>query len=110
MFRAVVRMKRPPKKGARNVPSELNACVRLSRLDAVSGFPKTVTYGLAATCRQVIPAANTIRAPRNNGYDGTLAAGTNKNAPKPITNKPPTIERWDPIQSVTLAGGIEARQ
>src|SRR3979411_688014 len=90
---AELRMSRLPKKGARNVPRELNACVRFRRLDAVSGLPSTVTYGFAATCRHVIPAARTISANRNNGYDGTLAAGTNRNDPNPMASSPTTIAR-----------------
>src|SRR5580700_4295399 len=91
---AALRMNRLPKNGARKVPSELNACVKLRRLDAVAGLPNTVTYGFAATCRHVIPAASTISANRNNGYEGTLAAGTKRNAPAPMVSRPATIDRW----------------
>jgi exodeoxyribonuclease VII small subunit len=66
------------------VPSELNACVRFKRLDAVSGGPRTATYGFAATCSAVMPAASTISAPRKSGNDGTLAAGMKRSAPTPI--------------------------
>jgi hypothetical protein len=48
----------------------------LSRLDAVSGFPRTETYGLAATCKQVIPAARTISAPRNSGVGSARQMAT----------------------------------
>ena len=41
------------------VPKELKACVIVNRLEAVSGFPKMVTYGLAATCNKVMPEAKT---------------------------------------------------
>src|SRR4051794_12273828 len=71
----VPRMTRAPTHGKTAVPSELNACVRFNRLEAVCGFPKTATYGFAATCRIVIPVASTINAVRKNGKDGTLAAG-----------------------------------
>ncbi len=81
----------PPREGAIVVPSELKACARFRRLDAVSGGPSTATYGLAATCKAVIPAARTINAPRNSGYDGALAAGMNNRAPKPMVHKPATI-------------------
>ena len=47
------------------VPKELNACVMFKRLDAVSGLPKIATYGLAATCKMVIPEANTNNANKN---------------------------------------------
>ena len=73
------------------VPSELNACVKFSLLDAVSGGPNTDTYAFAATCNAVIPAANTINAPKNNANDGALAAGMNRNAPRPMVTNPATI-------------------
>src|SRR6476620_10855070 len=81
----------PPRYGPMVVPKELKACARFSLLEAVSGGPNTETYTFAATCNAVIPAANTINAPRNSGYDGALAAGMNRNAPIPIVTSPPTI-------------------
>ena len=44
-----------PKIGAMVVPSEFRACVMVSRLDAVSGFPRIATNGFAATCKQRDP-------------------------------------------------------
>ena len=78
--------------GATNVPSELNACVRFSRLDAVRAGPSTATYGFAETCNMVMPAARMISAARNSGNEGTWAAGINSNAPMPIVTRPITIE------------------
>jgi len=40
---AALRMSSPPNIGARVVPSELKACVRFNRLEAVSGLPSTIT-------------------------------------------------------------------
>ena len=84
-------MRNAPKIGPATVPSELNAWVRFSRLDAVRAGPSTVTYGFAATCSAVIPAASTISAPRNSGYEGTLAAGINNSDPTPMVSSPATI-------------------
>ena len=44
--------------GAIAVPRELNACDRFNLLEAPVSLPSTATYGLAATCQMVIPAAN----------------------------------------------------
>jgi len=44
--------------GAIVVPNELKACERFKRLEAPVSEPKTATYGLAATCKTVIPAAS----------------------------------------------------
>ena len=85
------KINKPPRYGPMVVPSELKACVKFNRLDAVSGGPKTETYALAATCSAVIPAASTISAPKNNGNDGALAAGINRNAPTPMVTSPVTI-------------------
>ena len=40
---AVARISSPPSFGAMVVPNALNACVKSSRLDAVSGLPSTTT-------------------------------------------------------------------
>jgi len=40
---ALRRMRTAPKNGAMKVPTELKACARLRRLDAVLGGPMTVT-------------------------------------------------------------------
>src|ERR1700686_5487380 len=91
--RAAPRMSQLPNLGASVVPSELKACVRFKRLEAVRGGPRIATYGLAEVCSAVIPAASTINAVRNNGNDGSDAAGTNKSAPVAIVNCPVTIAR-----------------
>ena len=90
---ALLRINRLPRYGAMVVPSELNACVRFKRLDAVSGGPRTATYGFAATCNAVMPAASTISAPRKSGNDGTLAAGMKRSAPRPMVIRPTTMVR-----------------
>ena len=61
--------------GAMNVPSELNAWVRVSRLDAVDGLPRIATNGFAETCKSVMPDASTNSASRNIGYERWPAAG-----------------------------------
>ncbi len=68
-------MRIEPKAGASVVPSELNACVSVSRDEAVSGLPRTATKGLAATCSSVMPDASTKSAPRNIAYERAPAAG-----------------------------------
>ncbi len=59
------RIRVAPTYGPIVVPSELKACVSVSRLDAVRAGPRIVTYGFAATCNSVIPDASTNSAPRN---------------------------------------------
>ena len=59
------RMNAAPTSGAMVVPSELNACARLRRDEAVRAGPSAATYGLAATCRTVIPPARTNIASKN---------------------------------------------
>ena len=86
-----LRISSPPSFGAIVVPSELKACVRSNRLEAVAGLPRTTTYGFAATCRPVMPAARTMSAPRNSGNDAKDAAGRNKNAPTAMLSKPATM-------------------
>ncbi len=76
------------------VPSELKAWVRFRRLDAVFDGPSTETYGLAATCSAVIPAASTMSAERKSGNEGTLAAGMKSNAPTHMVKSPATMVRW----------------
>src|ERR1700730_7290960 len=106
LFGTVLRIRRLPRGGAIVVPSELNAWVKFKRLEAVSGGPSTATYGLAATCSAVIPAARTINAVRKSGKDGTLAAGMNKSAPRLIVSTPATIVFLNPIHSMALPDGI----
>ena len=53
-----------PRIGAMEVPSELNACDKLSLLEAPSLEPNTDTYGLAATCKMVIHPASIKYAKR----------------------------------------------
>jgi hypothetical protein len=73
------------------VPSELKACARFSRLEAVLSGPIFETYGLADTCNPVMPAAMIISAVRNNGKETAVAAAMNKKAPAAIVHKPVTI-------------------
>src|ERR1039458_4718436 len=89
------------------VPSALNACAKFSRLDAVSSGPRTVTYGLAETCRAVIPAATIISAVKNNGNETAAAASMNKKVPTAIVHKPNTIVFLYPIHSTSAPAGIE---
>src|SRR5664279_3245143 len=88
---AVARIRMPPNQGAIAVPSELNAWVSVRREDAVLEGPRSATYGLAATCNTVIPPARMMSAARNSGNDGTMAAGTNSNAPTAMVSSPATI-------------------
>src|SRR5450432_232530 len=90
---AAPRIRRLPNFGATVVPRELKACVRLSRLDAVSAGPRMATYGLADVCKTVMPAARTINAVRNNGNEGIVAAGTNRRAPIAMVKRPTTMDR-----------------
>ncbi len=74
-----------------NVPTELNACARLRRLDAVEAGPITVTYGLMETCTIVMPAASTISAVRKTGKLATIEAGTKPPAPTAMVMRPATM-------------------
>ena len=74
-----------------NVPSELNACARLSRLEAVAAGPITVTYGLTATWTTVMPAARMMSAERKTPKTASFAAGMKPAAPTAITIKPNTM-------------------
>src|ERR1700720_2938985 len=104
---AALRITRLPKYGPMVVPSELNACARFSRLDAVFSGPIIETYGLADTCSPVMPAAITISAVRNSGKDTAVAAAINKKAPTAIVHKPATIVFLYPTQSTNFPAGIE---
>ena len=88
------------------VPSELKACVRFRRLEAVRAGPSTVTYGLAATCSAVTPAARTISAARNSSNEGALAAGTKSSAPTAMISSPTTMVLLYPIFSMTKPAGM----
>jgi len=79
----------PPSVGAIVVPSELKAWVSVSRLDAVAASPSTVTYGLAATCKIVMPAASTKKASKNTAYP-LFDAGKNSAQPAAAIVKPTT--------------------
>src|SRR6516165_1396197 len=91
---AVARMRTPPNQGAMNVPKELKAWVRVKRLEDVRAGPSRATYGLAETCKAVMPAARIISAARNKGNDGTLAAGIKRIVPKAMVSNPATIILW----------------
>src|SRR5882724_11782357 len=90
---AAPRISQLPNHGASVVPSELKACVRFRRLEAVRGGPRIATYGFADVCSMVIPAASTISAVRNSGNDGIDAAGTNTKAPVAMVRSPVTMDR-----------------
>src|ERR1017187_4610609 len=106
-FGAALRITRLPKYGPMVVPSALNACARFSRLEAVSSGPRTVTYGLAETCRAVIPAATIISAVKTNGNETAVAAPMNKKAPTAIVHKPITIVFLYPNHSTSVPAGME---
>src|SRR5580693_9138477 len=88
---APLRINIPPTKGAMKVPTELNAWARFKRLDAVELGPMIVTYGLAATCTVVMPAASKISAPRKTGKLATYEAGIKPAAPAAMVINPRTI-------------------
>ena len=60
---------------ASEVPKELKAWAKFNLADADSSGPSTLMYGLAATCRMVMPPATTKRASKNKGYIRVAAAG-----------------------------------
>ena len=70
-----LRIKALPSSGASVVPSELKAWVRVSRAEAYRAGPRMATYGLAATCKMVMPDASTNSAPKNSPYTRCEAAG-----------------------------------
>ena len=49
------------------VPSELNACAKVSRLCAVRGVPNSEISGLATTWTTTTPLASTNNANRKSG-------------------------------------------
>src|SRR3954468_19802811 len=101
------KIRRAPTNGKTAVPNELNAWVKFNLLDAVSGLPSTETYGFAATCNTVIPAARTMSAVKKNGKEGIFAAGyTSRHAAIMVLN-PTMMARLYPIQSMILAAGRE---
>ena len=61
------RISTEPKIGPIMVATELNACARVRRLDALAGSPSWEASGLAATCTVVTPLARMKRARRNPG-------------------------------------------
>ena len=82
-----------PTRGKMVVPSELNACANVSRLDAVAGSPSMEISGFATTCPTVIPEASTKRAARNAGNRAWFEAGMNRRQPTVISARPTTAVR-----------------
>ena len=89
------------------VPTELNACAKVSRLCAVDGLPRMEISGLATTCTTVIPAASTNRAVRNMANCAEADAGTNSRHPAIISTSPRAAVRMYPTRRTTAAAGID---
>src|SRR6266581_2958052 len=87
------RMNAAPTIGVTTAPTELKDCARFKRRSELSGGPRIVTYGLAATSSTPCPHAITKSAKRKNPYSRTDAAGTNNKAPAAQVSKPTKIPR-----------------
>ena len=70
------------------MPSELNACAKVSRLGAVRGWPSSEISGLATTWTIVMPAPSTNSANRNTPNVADRAAGMNSRQPAVIVSSP----------------------
>ena len=70
-------------------PSELNACVSVSRDEAVSGLPSMATNGLAATCRITMPVASTKKRPGTRRTNGRRPPGRTAGSRAPRPPGPP---------------------
>ena len=82
------RIRTDPTRGKIVVPSELNACAKVSRLGAVSGAPSIEISGLATTCTIVIPAPSTNSATRNSSNVAVDEAGMKSRHPTVIVTSP----------------------
>src|SRR4051812_17879751 len=70
-----------PNNRRNDAPTELNDCARFRRRSELSGGPRVVTYGFAATSRTPCPHAITKSANRKNPYKRTDAAGIKRMVP-----------------------------
>src|SRR5580692_800207 len=104
------RMKAAPKTGVTTAPTELKDWARFNRRSELSGGPRIVTYGLAATSRTPWPHAITNRANKKKRYTLADAAGMNKRAPAAQVIKPTRIPRLYPIFSISQPAGRAARK
>src|SRR5580704_3231376 len=87
------RMKAAPKIGVTTAPTELKDCARFKRRSELSGGPRIVTYGFAATSSTPCPHAMTKSANRKKPYSLIDAAGMNSKAPAAQASKPTRIPR-----------------
>jgi hypothetical protein len=83
--------KEAPIIGAIVVPKELKAWDKFNLLEAPTSDPQTATYGFAATCKIVIPAAKVKYPKMKMPNIRSDAAGENKTHPNAITVSPRTI-------------------
>ncbi len=81
-------MSTDPTRGKIVVPSELNACAKVSRLCAVPGAPSSEIRGLATTWTIVMPAPSTNKASRNRPKVAVEDAGMNSRQPAVIVASP----------------------
>ena len=79
-------------KVANSDPIPLKLWERFKRLEAVSGEPNSVLYGLAAVSKKVRPQPMTKRH-ATKAKKPPLSAGTKAKAPKPNNNSPNTTPR-----------------
>ena len=89
------------------VPSELNACAKVRRLDADLGSPSAEISGFATTCTTVMPAPSTNSANRNSPNVALAAAGMNSRQPAVIVTSPIEAVRIYPALRTIAAAGIE---
>src|ERR1700721_2921014 len=104
------RMKAAPKIGVTTAPTELKDWAKFKRRSELSGGPRIVTYGFAATSRTPWPHAMTNSANKKNPYSLTDAAGMNRRDPVAQVSKPTRIPRLYPIFSINQPAGRAARK
>src|SRR5579859_74407 len=87
------RMNAAPSVGTSELPTALKDWAKLMRRSAVSGGPRTVTYGLAQTSRKDWPDDMTKRASRKNAYCREVAAGRKSSVPAEQIKRPRRMPR-----------------
>ena len=106
----LVKMKALPITGVTTAPTELKDWERFSLRSALSGGPRTVTYGFAATSRKLWPHAKTNSANRKNPNHSSIAAGMKSSAPLEQIRSPVRIPRLYPIRFINRPAGHAARK
>ena len=88
---AVARMSRVPKSGAMKVPTELKACARLRRLEAVAGRTDDRDVGVDGDLHDGHSGGEDDERAEEDGKEAKCAAGRKPAAPRAMTRRPKTI-------------------